>query len=84
LPKQLFFNSIPDSVHGHLAAEALAGLASKEDFSSVQLRKNNTVVPHQDMVPHKTDCMLLQVRGLIKKGAGRQFLNYVENLNCFS
>jgi hypothetical protein len=45
-----------------LAAEALAGLAAKEDFSNVQLKKNNTTIPHQDMVPHKTDCMLLQVK----------------------
>jgi hypothetical protein len=55
----------------------------QNNYSSTRFQ-NNTVVPHQDMVPHKTDCMLLQVRGLIKKGAGRQFLNYVENLNCFS
>jgi hypothetical protein len=57
-----FFHFLSDSVHAHLAAEALAGLASKEDFSNVQLRKNNTTVPHQDMAPHKSDCMLLQVQ----------------------
>ena len=43
--------------------EALAGLASKEDFSAISLKKGNTVVPNQDMIPYKKDIMLLQVKG---------------------
>ena len=45
----------------------MAGLASKEDFSSVQLRKgNSTAIRSSDpgLVPYKTDeVMLLQVKG---------------------
>ncbi|XP_040573145.1 uncharacterized protein [Lepeophtheirus salmonis] len=52
----------PSSKHSHLAAEALAGLASKEDFSTVQLKTGNTAVPNQDMSPFK-ELMLLQIKG---------------------
>ena len=41
------------NVHSHLAAEAKAALAATEDFSSVQLKKDNKVVPHADFVPYK-------------------------------
>eukprot|EP00096_Caligus_rogercresseyi_P016403 TRINITY_DN903_c1_g1_i9.p1 TRINITY_DN903_c1_g1~~TRINITY_DN903_c1_g1_i9.p1 ORF type:complete len:1106 (+),score=344.08 TRINITY_DN903_c1_g1_i9:449-3766(+) len=51
------------SKQSHLAAEALAGLASKEDFSSVQLKRGNTSVPNQEFLPYKEDLMLLQVKG---------------------
>ena len=40
-------------VHSHLAAEAKAALAATEDFSSVQLKKDNKVVPHAEFVPYK-------------------------------
>jgi len=50
------------SAHSHLAAEALAGLASTEDFTSVQLRKDNKVSPNQNMQPHRQK-MLIQVKG---------------------
>ena len=47
-----------------MAVEALAGLASKEDFSYVQLRHGNTNIPNADFVPYKRDTpMLLQVKG---------------------
>ena len=49
------------SVHSHLAAEALAGLASTEDFTSVKLKKG-VVVPNQNMLPHR-EKMLIQVKG---------------------
>jgi len=50
--------------HSHLAAEALAGLASKEDFSSVILRKNvDNGDQSNDLLPYKTDIMLIQVKG---------------------
>lgn len=49
------------SVHSHLAAEALAGLASTEDFTSVKLTKG-VKVPNQNMLPHK-EKMLIQVKG---------------------
>ena len=41
------------NVHSHLAAEAKAALAATEDFSSVQLKKDNKVIPHADFVPYK-------------------------------
>jgi supervillin len=51
----------------HLAVEALAGLASKEDFCAVQLRKNSAnLAPrtNQDMIPYKDgEAMLIQVKG---------------------
>ena len=47
------------SVHSHLAAEALAGLASTEDFTSVKLQKG-VKVPNQNMLPYR-DKMLIQV-----------------------
>ena len=51
-------------MHSHLAAEALAGLAAKEDFSHVQLKQGNTAVPNSDFVPYKKgQVMLLQVKG---------------------
>ncbi len=40
-------------VHGHLAAEAKAALAATEDFASVQLKKDNNVVPNAEFVPCK-------------------------------
>jgi len=49
------------SKHSHLAVEALAGLASTEDFTSVQLRKG-VALPHQNMLPYR-EKMLLQVKG---------------------
>ena len=49
------------AVHSHLAAEALAGLASTEDFTSVKLKKG-VVVPNQNMLPHR-EKMLIQVKG---------------------
>jgi len=49
------------SKHSHLAVEALAGLASTEDFTSVHLRKG-VALPHQNMLPYK-DKMLIQVKG---------------------
>ncbi len=54
-----------DNKHSHLAAEALAGLASKEDFSSVQLRQSDTsqVGRGTELIPYKTDLMLLQIKG---------------------
>ena len=52
------------NVHSHLAVEALAGLAAKEDFSHVQLKQGNTQVPNADFVPYKKgEKMLLQVKG---------------------
>ena len=52
------------NVHSHLAAEAKAALAATEDFSSVQLKKDNKVVPHADFVPYKIgETMLLQIKG---------------------
>ena len=47
------------SVHSHLAAEALAGLASTEDFTSVKLQKG-VKVPNQNMLPYR-EKMLIQV-----------------------
>merc|ERR1719245_1759368 len=49
------------SVHSHLAAEALAGLASTEDFTSVKLQKG-VKVPNQNMLPFR-EKMLIQVKG---------------------
>ena len=47
-----------------MAVEALAGLASKEDFSQMKLRRGNTNVPNADFVPYKRNLpMLLQVKG---------------------
>ncbi len=53
------------SVHSHLAAEAKAALAASEDFSSVQLKKDNKVVPNAEFVPYKGqgETMLLQIKG---------------------
>ncbi len=57
--------SKPSNKHAHLALEALAGLASKEDFSSVQLRSGETSAAGRDLelAPYKADLMLLQVKG---------------------
>ena len=52
--------SSSSSVHSHLAAEALAGLASTEDFTSVKLQKG-VKVPNQNMLPYR-EKMLIQVR----------------------
>ena len=49
------------SVHSHLAAEALAGLASTEDFTSVKLQKG-VKVPNQNLLPYR-EKMLIQVKG---------------------
>ena len=49
------------SVHSHLAAEALAGLASTEDFTSVKLKKDR-VIPNQSMLPYR-EKMLIHVKG---------------------
>ena len=58
-----FFAGAPN-VHSHLASEALAGLAAKEDFSHVQLKQGNTAVPNSEFVPYKKGGkMLLQVKG---------------------
>ena len=55
------------NVHSHLAVEAMAGLAAKEDFSQVQLKRDNTNIPNADFVPYKRgerrQPMLLQVKG---------------------
>ncbi|RZF39379.1 hypothetical protein LSTR_LSTR000900 [Laodelphax striatellus] len=53
------------SKNSTLAVEALAGLASKEDFTAVSLRKANTQSVHASvstMLPYK-DLMLLHVKG---------------------
>lgn len=42
-----------NDVHSHLAAEAKAALAATEDFATVQLKKDNKVVPHAEFVPYK-------------------------------
>lgn len=47
--------------HSNLAVEALAGLASKEDFTAVALRKA-TAGPVGSLLPY-SDLMLLQVKG---------------------
>ena len=49
------------SVHSHLAAEALAGLASTEDFTSVKLSQGRKV-PNQSLLPYR-EKMLIQVKG---------------------
>jgi len=50
--------------HAHLAAEAMAGLASKEDFSNVVLRKNqDDAGEEKDLLPYKNDIMLIQIKG---------------------
>jgi len=54
-------NKDKNSKHSHLAAEARAGLASTEDFTSVQLRKEKLVV-NQRMQPYNNR-MLIQVKG---------------------
>lgn len=55
-------NFFPVSKNSSLAVEALAGLASRENFSAVALKKveNNPVV--REMPPY-TSLMLLQVKG---------------------
>ncbi len=53
-----------NSKQSHLSAEALAGLASTEDFSSVQLRKGGggeAVGVDLSLLPYRKDIMLLQV-----------------------
>ena len=50
---EIFGEKKEKNVHSHLAAEAKAALAATEDFSSVQLKKDNKVVPHADFVPYK-------------------------------
>ena len=40
----------------------MAGLASREDFSSVQLRKNDPTKIKRELVPHRP-LMLIQVKG---------------------
>ena len=47
------------NVHSHLAAEAKAALAATEDFSSVQLKKDNKVVPNAEFVPYKAQGKLI-------------------------
>lgn len=44
-----------------LAREALAALASKEDFASVNLRKSGDMTPH--LLPPYKDLMLLHLKG---------------------
>ena len=54
-----------NSKQSHLSAEALAGLASTEDFSSVQLRKGGggeAVGVDLSLLPYRRDIMLLQVK----------------------
>jgi len=49
----------------HIAQEALAGLASKENFSNVQLRKTDSFgssTPGSTNLPYKS-LMLMQVKG---------------------
>ena len=46
-------SAVEKNVHSHLAAEAKAALAATEDFTSVQLKKDNKVVPHAEFVPYK-------------------------------
>jgi len=60
-PEQEKTSGSGSSVHSHLAAEALAGLASTEDFTSVKLQKG-VKVPNQNMLPYR-DKMLIQVKG---------------------
>lgn len=52
-------------VHAHLASEAKAGLAATEDFSNINLKKDNTFVPHAEFVPYKApgETMLIQIKG---------------------
>lgn len=52
---------LTSSVHSHLAAEALAGLASTEDFTSVKLSQGRRV-PNQSLLPYR-EKMLIQVKG---------------------
>ena len=52
---------VQTSVHSHLAAEALAGLASTEDFTSVKLSQGRKV-PNQSLLPYR-EKMLIQVKG---------------------
>jgi supervillin len=47
--------------NSNLAVEALAGLASKEDFTAVALKKA-TAGPASQLLPYQ-DLMLLQVKG---------------------
>merc|ERR1719510_294054 len=53
------------NVHSHLSAEAKAGLAATEDFTVVQLKKDNKIVPNAEFVPYKNpgETMLLQIKG---------------------
>ena len=53
------------NVHSHLAAEAKAALAATEDFSNVELKKDNKIVPNAEFVPYKNygETMLLQIKG---------------------
>ncbi|KAL1451981.1 hypothetical protein WDU94_006302 [Cyamophila willieti] len=51
--------------NAHLAVEALAGLASKEDFAAVSLKSAASTpapIPHHELLPH-LPLMLLQVKG---------------------
>ena len=50
-------------VQAHLATEALAGLASTEDFSAVQLRKGGSKVDRSSDLKSHRELMLLQVKG---------------------
>ena len=52
---------VQTSVHSHLAAEALAGLASTEDFTCVKLSQGRKV-PNQSLLPYR-EKMLIQVKG---------------------
>lgn len=57
--------SLPVAQNSTLAVEALAGLASKEDFSSVSLRKSastSAVPTGSTLLPYK-ELMLLQIKG---------------------
>ncbi len=58
-----------NSKQSHLSAEALAGLASTEDFSSVQLRKGGggeAVGVDLSLLPYRRDIMLLQVQSFYR------------------
>ena len=72
------------SAHSHLAKEALAGLASTEDFTNVQLRRG-TALPHQSMLPYR-DTMLIQVANRKKFPSVASIVTNNESVrtNCFT
>jgi len=59
--KNYFYYVFPVAKNSNLAVEALAGLASKEDFTAVTLKKSSDE-PVGTLLPFK-DLMLLQVKG---------------------